>query len=176
MWPHRSDNSDCICMSHHLIQNQFRLSSRISKNVTLIRLWLVRHSLGGSTASLIGSKYNPLTIVFKAPGERLAARQLGLTSETHVTTVTHITHVYNTLDRLALRTCVECAQSGYAVESFCHVGQTIVYDLKLPTWKPDFPLFGHLLEVVVEMLEDSITPVPQPRPHLGCMVNSEAVS
>lgn len=121
----------------------------------------------------MGLKYNLPTVAFEAPGERLAATRLGLTTESNATNVQHITHVYNDRDPLALGTCVGCAQLGYAMESKCHVGQTIVYNLRLPKWKFDVFPFGHLLDAVVEMLGDALTPVPEPSPQLNCRVRKD---
>lgn len=99
-------------------------------------IWLVGHSLGGSLASLLGSTFGLPAVAFEAPGERMAAHRLHLPlpppdypSELPRVPVTH---VYNNADPIPQGACTgiasPCAHGGYALETRCHLGKTIVYD------------------------------------------------
>ena len=67
-------------------------------------------------------------VAFESPGERLAASRLRLP----LPPLSPITHVFHNADPIPQGTCTGigsvCAQSGYALETSCHLGQKIVYD------------------------------------------------
>ncbi|ORY27443.1 Alpha/Beta hydrolase protein [Naematelia encephala] len=96
-------------------------------------IWLAGHSLGGSLAALIALSFGAPAIGIEAPGERLAAQRLhlplppGMPSEK-----TGITHIYHTADPIPMGVCTGtysgCYAAGFALESKCHTGQTILYD------------------------------------------------
>ncbi|TFL06121.1 alpha/beta-hydrolase [Pterulicium gracile] len=92
-------------------------------------IWFTGHSLGGSLSSLIGATFGLPVVTFEAPGDRLAARRLHLPTYPNMD---HITHVRNNADSIAMGTCTGvtsvCALGGYALESKCHLGKTILYD------------------------------------------------
>lgn len=78
------------------------------------------------------------TVTFEAPGDRIAAQRLHLPlpprknpDESPIASLP-ITHVYNTADTIAMGECngvtSPCATAGYAMESRCHSGKSIVYD------------------------------------------------
>lgn len=99
-------------------------------------IWLVGHSLGGSLASLLGSTFGLPAVAFEAPGERMAAHRLHLPlpplNFPSALPRVPVTHVYNNADPIPQGACTgvasPCAQVGYALETRCHLGKTIVYD------------------------------------------------
>lgn len=142
-------------------------------------IWLVGHSLGGSLASLLGATFGLPAIAFEAPGERLAAQRLHLplpppvsspnsTSppsptasllpniprrRTPSTAPLPVTHIYHTADPIPQGTCTgplsPCAQGGYALETRCHLGKSIVYDtVGVLGWRVD--IRKHVIREVVE--------------------------
>jgi len=92
-------------------------------------VWIIGHSLGGAISSLLGATFGVPVVAFEAPGEALASQRLHLPSppSTH-----HITHFRHTADPIAMGTCngpfSPCALVGYALETKCHLGQTILLD------------------------------------------------
>ncbi|CAE6456607.1 unnamed protein product [Rhizoctonia solani] len=71
--------------------------------------------------------------------------------------VLHITHVYNTADPIPMGACTGptsvCYQGGYAMETRCHLGQTIVYDtLSLLHWTSD--IRSHFINTIIDQLLD----------------------
>ena len=147
--------------------------------------WLVGHSLGGSVATLVGLEYGVPTITYEAPGERLAALRLGLVppppppSENSTTprfsylnNIDHVTHVYNNIDPLAHGTCTGslsiCAQAGYAMESKCHTGRVLEFNLTKWGWSPS--LFAHRMETVLKLLADGEIELPELVRQDGCEV------
>ncbi|CAE6479959.1 unnamed protein product [Rhizoctonia solani] len=118
------------------------------------RIWVVGHSLGGSLASLLGATFGAPVVAFEAPGERLAAERLHLPLPSEVL---HITHVYNTADPIPMGACTGprsvCYQGGYALETRCHLGTTIVYDtLSLLHWSSD--IRSHFINTIVDQMLD----------------------
>jgi len=140
-------------------------------------IWVIGHSLGGSLASLVGITYGAPVVTFEAPGERLAASRLHLPSppSTH-----HVTHVYHTADPIAMGTCngvlSSCAIGGYALETRCHLGKSIVYDTVTNlTWTVDVRLH-RIVNIIEELLSTPWPPsmdvgreVPQAKPEVDCI-------
>jgi len=102
-------------------------------------IWLVGHSLGGALASLLGSTFGLPAVAFESPGERLAATRLRLSlpppsdgNNGSLTPDVPITHVYHNADPIPQGACTgfrsPCTRAGYALETRCHLGKTIVYD------------------------------------------------
>ncbi|KAI0315270.1 alpha/beta-hydrolase [Amylostereum chailletii] len=113
-------------------------------------IWVIGHSLGGSLGALMGTTFGVPVVAFEAPGERMAARRLHLPSPP---STQHITHVYNTADSIAMGSCTgvlsACATAGYALESKCHLGQTIVYDtVSNLSWSVG--VTSHVISTVIE--------------------------
>jgi len=92
-------------------------------------IWVIGHSLGGALAALVGVTFGVPVVAFEAPGEKMAAERLHLPSPP---STQHVTHVYHTADPVPMGTCngifSSCALAGYAMESRCHMGKSIVYD------------------------------------------------
>ncbi|KNZ73790.1 Putative lipase ATG15 [Termitomyces sp. J132] len=159
---------DDPCLSDALIQDSLFYSVGFSKRlVDDLRLmhpssniWLVGHSLGGALASLLGSTYGFPAVAFESPGERLAAHRLHLplppVQKSTVPPVP-VTHVYHSGDPIPQGTCTgfgsPCAQVGFALETHCHLGKSIVFDTvgKLG-WRVD--VRKHIIrDVITKILE-----------------------
>lgn len=148
-------------------------------------IWLVGHSLGGAIASLLGSTFGLPAVAFESPGERLAATRLRLpmppVSQSHVNTPVPVTHVYHTGDPIPQGACTgfrsPCAQGGYALETRCHLGKSIVYDTVTKLgWKID--VRKHVIrEVITKVLEvedvewEEGRDVPLAREEENCIVS-----
>lgn len=107
-------------------------------------IWLVGHSLGGALASLLGTTFGLPAVAFEAPGERLAATRLHIPlppaessaplaegGEGYYGAVP-VTHVYHNADPIPQGACTgfgsPCVAAGFALETRCHLGRSIVYD------------------------------------------------
>ncbi|KAL7420024.1 putative lipase atg15 [Cryptotrichosporon argae] len=127
------------CLEDALIEESVyaTVGTNLYNNVTYMYpnadVWLVGHSLGGSLASLIGLSFGAPAVGFEAPGDRLPARRLHLPLPPAVPAArSGVTHVYHTADPIPNGVCTGaysgCYAAGFALESKCHVGQTILYD------------------------------------------------
>lgn len=166
---------DSRCLTDALIQDSLFYSIGVKLVDDLLRIypgsnvWLVGHSLGGALASLLGATYGLPAVAFESPGEHLAASRLHLPlpppphneSNPAYSALDHrpiaTTHVYHTADPIPQGSCTgfnsPCAQAGYALETHCHLGKTIVFDTvgKLG-WAVD--VRKHVIRnVVLEVLE-----------------------
>ncbi|PCH37846.1 alpha/beta-hydrolase [Wolfiporia cocos MD-104 SS10] len=136
----RCDNT---CLSNALIQDSLFYSTGVDliNNLTELyptsTIWLVGHSLGGSLASLLGTTFGLPAVTFEAPGERLAAQRLHLPLPPAINSNSSsggspATHVYHSADPIPQGVCTGpmslCAQAGYALETRCHMGKSIVFD------------------------------------------------
>ena len=156
-------------------------------------IWLVGHSLGGALASLLGATYGLPAVAFESPGERLAAERLRLPlpppptlpdddddDDTLLPPVA-VTHIYHTADSIPQGTCTgfgsPCAQAGYALETKCHLGKSIVFDtVEKLGWRVD--VRRHIIrDVIHKILElDDVEweegrEVPLPRAEVNCTVS-----
>ncbi|KAG6854575.1 hypothetical protein C0991_004911 [Blastosporella zonata] len=123
-------------------------------------IWLVGHSLGGALASLLGSTYGLPAVAFESPGERLAAHRLHLPLpplQSSTVPPVAVTHVYHSGDPIPQGACTgfgsPCAQAGFALETRCHLGKSIVFDTvgKLG-WRVD--VRKHIIrDVITKILE-----------------------
>lgn len=124
------------------------------------RIWLAGHSLGAALASLLGLTFGVPVVGFESPGDLLPARRLHLplppgASFGQGKEMSAVTHVFHTADPIAMGTCngvmSTCSVAGYAMESRCHVGQSIIYDTvgKL-NWAVD--IRTHSIKTVIESI------------------------
>lgn len=128
------------CLTKALINKSFfypattDLFNNISYAYPDSQIWITGHSLGGALGALIGMTFGYPTVAFEAPAERMAAMRLHvpLPVKKGRLDALPITHVYNTADAIAMGDCVGstslCAISGFAMETRCHTGKTILYD------------------------------------------------
>ncbi|KAL0568985.1 putative lipase atg15 [Marasmius crinis-equi] len=148
---------DMGCVERSLAEESLFYLTGVAKNI-----WLIGHSLGGALASLIGVTFGAPVVTFQAPGEAMAARRLHLPSppSTH-----HVTHVINNADPIAMGVCngvtSSCASAGYAMESRCHLGKTILYNtVERLGWSTS--VTNHPIKVVIEkVLSDEGWEVPE---------------
>ncbi|PFH53533.1 hypothetical protein AMATHDRAFT_137254 [Amanita thiersii Skay4041] len=152
---------DQTCVEQSLIDDSlfYPIGTNLYNNVTYMypnaNIWIVGHSLGGALASLLGVTFGVPVVAFEAPGEKLAARRLHLPSPP---STQHITHVYHTADPIAMGTCngvtSSCALAGYAMETHCHLGKSIVYDtVNKLNWSVD--VRTHPIGTVIERVLSS---------------------
>ncbi|KAF7975826.1 hypothetical protein HWV62_8377 [Athelia sp. TMB] len=138
----KSYRCDTTCLSDALIQDSmfYLIGVDIVNNVTAMypdsNVWLVGHSLGGALAALLGSTFGLPSVAFESPGERMAATRLHLpippSTSSSPWAGAPVTHVYHNADPIPQGTCTgigsPCAHAGYALETRCHLGKSIVYD------------------------------------------------
>ncbi|KAI0345336.1 alpha/beta-hydrolase, partial [Trametopsis cervina] len=145
-------------------------------------IWLTGHSLGGALASLLGTTFGLPAVAFESPGERLAAHRLHLPlpplhpsspfspplslplspSSSHSQSPgpspnAPVTHIYHTADPIPQGACTgagsPCVAAGYALETRCHLGKSVVYDtVQKLGWKVDVRRHP-IREVIVRVVE-----------------------
>ncbi|KAF8643257.1 hypothetical protein AX16_009143 [Volvariella volvacea WC 439] len=122
-------------------------------------IWIIGHSLGGALSGLLGVTFGVPVVTFEAPGEKMASKRLHLPQPP---STQHVTHVYHTADPIAMGTCngvlSSCALGGYAMESRCHLGMTIIYDtVSRLGWSVDIRTHG-IVNVIEKLLSEPWTP------------------
>ncbi|CAK5277604.1 unnamed protein product [Mycena citricolor] len=174
---------DSNCVEEALIEDSlfYPVGTNLYNNITYMYpdsdIWILGHSLGGALASLLGATFGVPVVTFEAPGEKMAAERLHLPSPP---STLHITHVYHTADPIAMGTCngvlSSCALAGYAMESRCHLGKSIVYDtVSNLSWAVDIRTHG-IVNVIEKVLNVSWLPsqeigreVPEPMEETDCV-------
>lgn len=151
-WSALHNRCDDPCLSAALIQESLFYTTGLELVKDLLvaypfaNIWLVGHSLGGALAALLGATFGLPAVAFEAPGERLAAHRLHLPLPPHrfPSGLPHVpvTHVYNNADPIPQGACTgiasPCAQAGFALETRCHLGKSIVYDtVRNLGWRAD---------------------------------------
>ncbi|KAF7796691.1 hypothetical protein EIP86_007874 [Pleurotus ostreatoroseus] len=179
---------DQSCLNQALVEDSlfYSVGVNLVTNLTALyptsTIWLVGHSLGGALASLLGTTFGLPAVAFEAPGERRAAERLHLPlppadpdapsssdpSASHFTSgegyfgSAPVTHVYHTADPIPQGVCTgfgsPCVAAGYALETRCHLGRSVVYDTvgKLG-WRVDVryhPIRTAILDVIEREMED----------------------
>lgn len=92
---------------------------------------------------MIGLSFGAAAVSFEAPGDLLPAKRLHLPLPPGMPAdKTGITHVYHTADPIPMGACTGaysgCYAAGFAMESKCHSGQTILYDtITVKGWSVD---------------------------------------
>lgn len=181
----RCDNT---CLSNSLVTDSlfYNIGVGLITNITTLfpnsDIWLVGHSLGGALASLLGTTYGLPAVAFESPGERLASTRLRLPIPPEIAatgnwSLAPVTHVYHTADPIPQGKCTgrasPCAQAGYALETKCHLGTTIVYDtVGRLKWSLDIRTHP-IKELINRVLEKEIwwefgRHVPLARPEEDC--------
>ncbi|KAF5326713.1 hypothetical protein D9619_004273 [Psilocybe cf. subviscida] len=174
---------DQNCVEQALIEDSlfYPIGTNLYNNITYLypnaNIWVIGHSLGGALASLVGITFGLPVVAFESPGERLSSTRLHLPSppSTH-----HVTHVYHTADPIAMGTCngvlASCSLAGYAMETRCHLGKSIVYDtVSNISWSVDIRAHG-IVNVIERVLSepwqhsiDMGREVPEPTPETDCV-------
>jgi len=160
---------DKSCLSDALIQDSlfYSVGVGIVNNLTALypssQIWLVGHSLGGALASLLGSTFGLPSVAFESPGERLAASRLHIPLPPPLqgnlsSAPVPVTHVYHNADPIPQGTCTgissPCTHAGFALETRCHLGKSIVYDtVGRLDWGVDVR-HHPIKEVITRMLEE----------------------
>ncbi|EPQ54234.1 alpha/beta-hydrolase [Gloeophyllum trabeum ATCC 11539] len=181
---YRSGNRcDIDCLERSLIDDSlfYPIGTNLYNNLTYMypesNIWIIGHSLGGALASLLGVTFGVPVVTFESPGEKMAAGRLHLPSppSTH-----HVTHVYHTADPIPMGTCngilSSCALAGYAMESRCHLGRSIIFDtVSNLSWAVDIRTHG-IVNVIENLLSHPWAPseevgreVPEPTPEDDCV-------
>jgi len=175
---------DQSCLEEALVEDSlfYPLGTNLYNNITYMypdsTIWVIGHSLGGALASMLGATFGAPSVAFESPGEKMAASRLHLPSPPSV--LEHVTHVYHTADPIAMGTCnggwSSCALGGYAMESKCHLGKSIVYDtVSNFSWTVD--IRTHTITNVIERILNVTWPpsveigreVPEATPEDDCV-------
>ncbi|KAJ7741577.1 alpha/beta-hydrolase [Mycena maculata] len=160
----RCDNT---CLTKALVEDSLFYSVGVNLINDLLFLyptanvWLVGHSLGGALAALLGTTFGLPAVAFESPGDRLPAQRLHLplppVNGPLAQFIPAVTHVYHNSDPIPQGACTGissvCAQGGYALETRCHLGKSIVFDtVNKLGWK--VALRTHAIrDVITEVLE-----------------------
>lgn len=136
-------------------------------------------------ASLLGTTYGLPSVAFESPGELLASTRLDIPLPPEIATTGNyflapVTHVYHTADPIAQGKCTggtsPCAQAGYALETGCHMGTSIVYDtVGRLKWSVD--VRTHKMKEVINRILEKDTwwefgrHVPKARAEEDCVVS-----
>jgi lipase ATG15 len=176
-------NCDQQCLEDSLVTESlfYPIGTNLYNNLTYMYpdsdIWITGHSLGGALSSLLGVTFGAPVVTFEAPGEKMAAARLHLPSPP---STQHITHVYHTADPIAMGTCTgilsSCALGGYAMESRCHLGKSIIYDtVSVLQWSVDIRTHG-ILQIINRLLAEPWIPsvdegreVPEAQPEDDCV-------
>ncbi|KAF6754451.1 lipase [Ephemerocybe angulata] len=171
------------CVEEALVEDSlfYPIGTNLYNNLTYMyptsNIWFIGHSLGGALASLLGATFGNPVVTFESPGERLASTRLHLPQPS---SLHHITHVYHTADPIAMGTCngvlSSCALGGYALETGCHLGRTIVYDTVTHLgWSVDVRTHG-IVPMIEKILAEPWQPsvdegreVPLPAEQVDCV-------
>jgi lipase ATG15 len=136
-------NSTCVVSALKNKNRYYYAAQEIYRNVSIIYpdadIWMVGHSLGGSTASLVALTYGVPVVTFEAPGEAMPAKRLGLPTPPGYHLGAHQErvstggfHFGHTADPIFMGICNTyssvCTIAGYAMQSVCHTGSTCTYD------------------------------------------------
>ncbi|KAG9002703.1 putative lipase atg15 [Tulasnella sp. JGI-2019a] len=170
---------DQTCLEQSLQEKSlfYPVGTNLYNNVTYLypnaKIWLVGHSLGGSLAALLGVTFGAPVVAFEAPADKMASKRLHLPSPP---STQHVTHLYHTADVIAMGACngvlSSCAIAGYAMETRCHNGKTILYDtVSKLNWGAD--IRTHRIGVIIDQLlakdwEEGL-PVPKAEPEDDCV-------
>ncbi|GAA5967298.1 hypothetical protein JCM11641_000505 [Rhodosporidiobolus odoratus] len=162
------------CVEHAVITKSayYPVATNLFNNISAIyphsQIWLVGHSLGGGLAAMLSRTYGVPAVAFESPGDLLPAQRLHLPlppvnnpNSTHPPPPKRniedelTTHIFHTADPIPMGVCTgaisTCAIAGFALESRCHTGKTILYDtVGRLGWSVD--VRTHPIHVIIEQL------------------------
>ncbi|WWC87804.1 uncharacterized protein L201_002696 [Kwoniella dendrophila CBS 6074] len=162
------------CLEDSLVNESVyaTVGTNLYNNVTYMypnaTIWLVGHSLGGSLSSLVGLSFGAPAVTFEAPGDKQAASRLHLPLPPGMPEdKTGITHIYHTADPIPNGACngaySGCYAAGFALESKCHTGQTILYDtVTVKGWSVDIRTH-RITDIIDKVLADPWPQVDKPK-------------
>lgn len=191
---HSGNHCDQACVGRALIEKSlyYPAATDLYNNISYLypnsQVWVTGHSLGGVIASFLGATFGVPAVAFESPGDRLAASRLHLPipppdmPDDDAYALVPVTHVYHTADALATGQCVGptsiCSRTGFAMETKCHMGQSVVYDtVKYLGWSPGV-LPHRITYVMSELLSEdwdqrvrreSAVPLPDDGMSLGAV-------
>ncbi|BGP30638.1 Putative lipase atg15 [Rhodotorula toruloides] len=174
----RQCRQDCIEEAVMTKSAYYPVATDLYNNVSAIyphaQIWLAGHSLGGALAAMLSRTYGVPSISFESPGDLLPSRRLHLPlpppprnrSRDHLANHDDkrpkrslddelTTHVYHSADPIPNGVCTgafsTCGLVGFALESRCHTGKTIMYDtVGRLGWSVD--IRTHSIHVIVDKL------------------------
>jgi len=166
---------DVTCLETAVIDDSLFYTTGINlyNNLTELypdaNIWLVGHSLGGGLAALLSATFGTPSVSFESPGERRAAKRLHL--PTPPSGIQAMTHVYHNADPVPQGACTGmfslCNTGGFALETRCHQGKSIVYDtVERLGWRVETR--RHIIKATIEMLEQDWE-VPEALPEDDCV-------
>ncbi|KAL6718362.1 putative lipase atg15 [Lecanora helva] len=165
-------NQTCLIKAIREENRYYSAAIELYGNVTEIypnsNIWLVGHSLGGSTNALLGLTFGLPTTTFEAPGEALAAQRLGLTSPPgahpnapQTRRYTGAVHFGHTADPIFMGSCnaatSACTLGGYAMQTECHTGCVSRYDtVGDKKWgvSASYHRIGRVINEVIDVYDD----------------------
>ena len=136
-------NQTCLVSALRQENRYYSASLELYGNVTEMypnsNIWVVGHSLGGATSSLLGLTFGIPAVTFEAPGDALAAQRLGLPpppgsvpGAPQTREYTGAVHFGHTADPIFMGTCnaatSACTLGGYAMQTQCHSGNVCRWD------------------------------------------------
>ncbi|GAA5879005.1 hypothetical protein JCM1840_007412 [Sporobolomyces johnsonii] len=165
---------DCVEEAVMTKSAYYPVATDLYNNVSALyphaQIWLSGHSLGGGIAAMLSRTYAVPSVSFESPGDLLATRRLHLPLPPPLKpNASHppdapprrslqdelTTHVFHTADPIPMGVCTgtisSCAIAGFALESRCHTGKTILYDtVGRLGWSVD--VRTHPIKVVIDYL------------------------
>lgn len=90
----------------------------------------------------------------------------------------HVTHVYHNADPVPLGACTgtgsTCYYGGYALETRCHLGKSIVYDtVNGAGWNWAVDIRTHSINVIIDAILGTNASVPVAVPEDDCVVGNQ---
>ena len=175
----KSYTCDEVCLEasikskDHYYKAVMEIYRDILKTYPGANVWTTGHSLGGALASLLGRTYGLPTLTFESPGELLATRRLHLPTPPGLPAYSEgIWHVGHTADPIFLGTCngasSTCSIAGYAMETACHSGKTIIYDVSHDKgWHVN--MLNHRIHTVIDGILTEYDEVPKAEAQEDCV-------
>ncbi|GAA5876568.1 hypothetical protein JCM16303_003583 [Sporobolomyces ruberrimus] len=167
------------CIEHAVMTKSayYPVAIDLYNNISAIyphsQIWLAGHSLGGGLAAMLSRTYGVPSVSFESPGDLLPARRLHLPlppppsgnstnssrpnpDEPRRSLQDELTtHIFHTADPIPMGVCTgtlsTCAIGGFALESRCHSGKTILYDtVGRLGWSVD--IRTHPIHIIIDYL------------------------